>query len=154
VPVRELRFAIHAAGTARGIYRSAAAPVQVLVLDADSTNLGLERAIGCEREPDPLIAYRGGTAFEGGTVTCPVDDPTPLANGRISVAGSQVCFVVAAGTSPISLPQSSSGRLTSYFAYYHESRTHLSLDRNAPLPREVEPPSNSRVIAIPMVGGL
>ena len=44
--------------------------------------------------------------------------------------------------------------LTSYFAYYHESRTHLSLDRNAPVPREVEPPSNGRVIAIPMVGGL
>ena len=44
--------------------------------------------------------------------------------------------------------------LTGYFAYYHEARTHLSLDRNAPVPREVEPPSNGRVIAIPMVGGL
>ena len=44
--------------------------------------------------------------------------------------------------------------LTDYFAYYHKSRTHLSLDRNAPMPREVEPPSCGRVIAIPMVGGL
>ena len=44
--------------------------------------------------------------------------------------------------------------LTSYFAYYHDSRTHLSLGRNAPLPREVEPPSCGRVIAIPQVGGL
>jgi putative transposase len=44
--------------------------------------------------------------------------------------------------------------LRDYFAYYHESRTHLSLDRNAPLPREVEPPSCGRVIAIPQVGGL
>ena len=44
--------------------------------------------------------------------------------------------------------------LTRYFAYYHESRTHLSLDRNAPVPREVEPPSNGRVIAIPRLGGL
>lgn len=44
--------------------------------------------------------------------------------------------------------------LRDYFAYYHESRTHLSLERNAPLPREVEPPSQGRVIAIPQVGGL
>ena len=44
--------------------------------------------------------------------------------------------------------------LTSYFAYYHEARTHLSLDRNAPIPREIELPSQGRVIAIPQVGGL
>jgi putative transposase len=44
--------------------------------------------------------------------------------------------------------------LRAYFAYYHEARTHLSLDRNAPIPRTVEPPSQGRVIAIPQVGGL
>jgi hypothetical protein len=44
--------------------------------------------------------------------------------------------------------------LTSYFAYHHEARTHLSLDRNAPIPRQVEPPSHGRIIAIPQVGGL
>jgi hypothetical protein len=44
--------------------------------------------------------------------------------------------------------------LRDYFAYYHEARTHLSLDRNAPLPRKVEPPSQGRIIAIPAVGGL
>ena len=44
--------------------------------------------------------------------------------------------------------------LRSYFAYYHEARTHLSLDRNAPVPREVEPPTMGKVIAIPQVGGL
>ena len=44
--------------------------------------------------------------------------------------------------------------LSLYFAYYHESRTHLSLDRNAPHPREVEPPSRGKVVAIPHVGGL
>jgi len=43
--------------------------------------------------------------------------------------------------------------LTEYFAYYHEARSHLSLDRNAPVPRQVEPPSRGRVIAIPQVGG-
>lgn len=44
--------------------------------------------------------------------------------------------------------------LTDYFAYYHESRTHLSLDRNAPVPRDIEPPDRGKVIAIPQVGGL
>jgi hypothetical protein len=44
--------------------------------------------------------------------------------------------------------------LTSYFAYYHESRAHLSLDRNAPVSRRVEHPSEGRVIAILQVGGL
>ncbi len=44
--------------------------------------------------------------------------------------------------------------LRSYFEYYHHSRTHLSLDRNSPVPREVEPPERGRVIAIPQVGGL
>jgi len=44
--------------------------------------------------------------------------------------------------------------LTSYFTYYHESRAHLSLECNAPIPRRVEHPSEGRVIAIPHVGGL
>ncbi|MGB2986791.1 MAG: integrase core domain-containing protein [Phycisphaerae bacterium] len=44
--------------------------------------------------------------------------------------------------------------LASYFEYYHLARTHLSLDRNAPIEREVEPPSRGRVVAIPQVGGL
>jgi CO dehydrogenase maturation factor len=56
------------------------------VLDADSTNLGLERALGCERAPDLLLEHLGGAVFEGGAVTCPVDDPTPLAHERISVS--------------------------------------------------------------------
>jgi len=44
--------------------------------------------------------------------------------------------------------------LRSYFEYYHGSRTHLSLDRNSPIEREVEPPHRGRVVAIPHVGGL
>ena len=44
--------------------------------------------------------------------------------------------------------------LSEHFVYYHEARTHLSLDRNAPMPREVEPPDRGHVIAIPHVGGL
>ena len=44
--------------------------------------------------------------------------------------------------------------LSLYSSYYHESRTHLSLERNSPIPREVESPSKGTVIAIPKVGGL
>ena len=44
--------------------------------------------------------------------------------------------------------------LASYFDYYHTSRCHLSLDRNAPIEREVEPPSKGQVVGVPQVGGL
>ncbi len=44
--------------------------------------------------------------------------------------------------------------LLSYQAYYNEARTHLSLERNSPVPREVEPASKGRVVAIPHLGGL
>jgi len=44
--------------------------------------------------------------------------------------------------------------LRSYFDYYLNSRTHLSLDRNAPIEREVEPPCLGRIVAVPQVGGL
>ena len=44
--------------------------------------------------------------------------------------------------------------LKSYFAYYHHSRTHLSLDKDAPEPRGVQPPELGEVIELPLVGGL
>jgi hypothetical protein len=44
--------------------------------------------------------------------------------------------------------------LASYFDYYHSCRPHLSLGRNSPTPRDVEPPSQRNVIAIPKVGSL
>jgi len=44
--------------------------------------------------------------------------------------------------------------LASYFEYHHASRTHLSLERNAPIPREVEPRSKGKVVAVPQAGGL
>ncbi len=44
--------------------------------------------------------------------------------------------------------------LAEYFEYYHESRTHLSLDRNAPVPRAVQSPEQGDVVAIPVLGGL
>jgi len=44
--------------------------------------------------------------------------------------------------------------LTRFFAYYHRARTHLSLAKDAPDGRPIEPPELGRVIAIPEVGGL
>src|SRR5207245_6897682 len=45
-------------------------------------------------------------------------------------------------------------RLRSYLRYYHGSRTHLALDKDAPQPRAVEPPELGPVVALPHVGGL
>lgn len=44
--------------------------------------------------------------------------------------------------------------LRSYFDYYHDSGTHLSLSKGAPHPRPVQPAKPGQVIAIPQVGGL
>ena len=44
--------------------------------------------------------------------------------------------------------------LTGYFDYYHDSRPHLSLDRNSPTPREVEPQSLGEVVSTRQVDGL
>ena len=38
--------------------------------------------------------------------------------------------------------------------YYNNVRTHLSLDRNSPVPRAAELPSQGKVVSIPQVGGL
>ena len=44
--------------------------------------------------------------------------------------------------------------LKSFLAYYHESRTHLSLAKDSPEPRQVHPSECGAVVAIPQVGGL
>jgi putative transposase len=44
--------------------------------------------------------------------------------------------------------------LTKYVDYYHRSRTHLSLAKDAPEPRTVQRPCEGRVVAMPRVGGL
>ncbi|MCP3918610.1 MAG: transposase [bacterium] len=44
--------------------------------------------------------------------------------------------------------------LTGYFECYHRSRTHLSLDKDPPETRNVEPPENGEIRAEPQVGGL
>ena len=44
--------------------------------------------------------------------------------------------------------------LIGYVAYYHGSRTHLSLAKDAPTPRRVQGVSKGDVIPFPEVGGL
>ena len=44
--------------------------------------------------------------------------------------------------------------LREYFGYYNGVRPHQSLQRNAPLPREIEPPAKGKIISLPQVGGL
>jgi hypothetical protein len=44
--------------------------------------------------------------------------------------------------------------LKAYFECYHHSRTHLSLERNSPIPREIEPPCCGKVRSIPQLGVL
>jgi putative transposase len=44
--------------------------------------------------------------------------------------------------------------LSTYIDYYHQTRTHLSLDKDCPDPRLVMPPRSGRVVAIPQVRGL
>jgi putative transposase len=44
--------------------------------------------------------------------------------------------------------------LKSFMAYYHETRTHLSLEKDSPASRSVQPPSIGPVVALPQVGGL
>jgi putative transposase len=45
-------------------------------------------------------------------------------------------------------------QVKSFAEYYHRSRTHLSLSKDSPESREVQPPALGRIVAIPQVGGL
>lgn len=56
-----------------------------VVLDADSTNIGITQALGAGDGPDTLIEHFGGLVFSGGAVTCPVDDPTPLVGAELDL---------------------------------------------------------------------
>ena len=44
--------------------------------------------------------------------------------------------------------------LKAYFAYYHRSRTHLGLDKNALESRPVQGPDEGKIVALIQVGGL
>ena len=44
--------------------------------------------------------------------------------------------------------------LREYVAYYHESRTHLGLGKDAPEPRAIQPRDTGAVVSAPVLGGL
>jgi transposase InsO family protein len=44
--------------------------------------------------------------------------------------------------------------LRQYLTYYHEWRTHLALDKDAPVPRAVRPPTCGTIVQVPHLGGL
>jgi hypothetical protein len=44
--------------------------------------------------------------------------------------------------------------LKSYFDYHERSRTHLSLGKDAPISRPIQPAAIGRIVEIPQVGGL
>ncbi len=44
--------------------------------------------------------------------------------------------------------------LGAYLGYYQNSRAHLSLEKDTPEPREVQPPTMGEVVELPEVGGL
>jgi putative transposase len=44
--------------------------------------------------------------------------------------------------------------LKSFMAYYHEWRPHLSLEKDAPIPRAAQPPSCRAIIQVPHLDGL
>jgi CO dehydrogenase maturation factor len=80
---------------ARGLLQAGYRPV---ILDADSTNLGLPQALGMGSVPKALVDHFGGMVFSGGAVTCPVDDPTSLPGSELELATLPRQFLgVAAG---------------------------------------------------------
>ena len=44
--------------------------------------------------------------------------------------------------------------MTRYGSYYEKARTHLALDKDAPIPRPVMLPGEGDIVAIAEVGGL
>jgi transposase InsO family protein len=44
--------------------------------------------------------------------------------------------------------------LQNYFEYYERSRTHLALNKDAPVSRPVEEPANGSIVEVAQVGGL
>ena len=44
--------------------------------------------------------------------------------------------------------------LQAYGDYYQRSRTHLALDKDAPVSRRITDPTKGAIVAIPQLGGL
>ena len=57
-------------------------------------------------------------------------------------------------SSPLSASNRSGGGHRRYLIDDHQWRTHVSLDKDAPIARAVQPPSDRPIAAVPHVGGL
>jgi putative transposase len=44
--------------------------------------------------------------------------------------------------------------LSSYFRYYHKSRTHIALDKDCPETRSISPPAAGKIVTVAQVVGL
>jgi hypothetical protein len=51
-------------------------------------------------------------------------------------------------------PRSRESLILENVAYYNESRTHLGLEKECPVPRSVEPPGIGPIRKSPVLGGL
>jgi hypothetical protein len=45
-------------------------------------------------------------------------------------------------------------QLQAFVEYYHRSRVHLALNKDAPEPRPTQPPESGRIVSTPVLGGL
>jgi CO dehydrogenase maturation factor len=81
---------------------------EVCLLDADSTNVGTHLALGVTDAPRTLLDYFGGMIFTGGAVSCPVDDPRPLANAHIDLGTLPAEFT---GQSPCGIRLLTAGKI-------------------------------------------
>jgi len=88
------------------------------------------------------------------------ENPTwgaPRIHGELLKLGFEVAEATVSRTMPLRRkPPSQTWRafLRKYLEYYHRSRTHLALDKDAPEPRQRESTDGGKVVALPMVGGL
>jgi hypothetical protein len=45
-------------------------------------------------------------------------------------------------------------QLQAFVEYYHRSRVHLALNKDAPEPRSIQPLESGRIVSTPVLGGL
>jgi CO dehydrogenase nickel-insertion accessory protein CooC1 len=55
--------------------------------------VGLAEALGADPPPKSLMEFFGGLVFSGGSITCPVDDPSPLEGAEIDLDALPSQFV-------------------------------------------------------------
>ena len=70
-----------------------------------------------------------------------------------AVQSGQEWFACEEGAKGIGLPKTRS-YVCCVDDLYERTRTHLSLDKDAPISRSVQPPEIGRIVEVPQVGGL